>query len=130
MERLSGLAVTASVGVGLLAVALLVTNNLRDLPSDEAAGKRTLAVRIGDRATRHLYTAIIVAVFVSGVVIAVMRTPALLTLLAVPLAWSTTLPVRRGAAGPALIPVLVATSRLQLAYGALLTMGLAVSGVS
>jgi 1,4-dihydroxy-2-naphthoate octaprenyltransferase len=130
MERLTGLAMAASVPVGLLAVALLVTNNLRDLPSDEAAGKRTLAVRIGDRATRRLYTAIIVAVFVSGVVIGVMRTPALVTLLAVPLAWSTTLPVRRGAAGPALIPVLVATSRLQLAYGALLTMGLAVSGVS
>jgi len=130
MERLTGLAVAAAVPVGLLATALLVTNNLRDLPSDAASGKRTLAVRIGDPATRHLYTAIIVAVFVSGAVVAVMRTPALLTLLAAPLAWSTTLPVRRGAAGPALVPVLVATSRLQLAYGALLTMGLAVSGVS
>jgi 1,4-dihydroxy-2-naphthoate octaprenyltransferase len=130
MERLTGLAVAASVPVGLLAVALLVTNNLRDLPSDEASGKRTLAVRLGDPATRHLYTAIIVAVFVSGAVVAIMRTPALLTLLAAPLAWTTTLPVRRGATGPALVPVLVATSRLQLTYGALLTMGLVVSGVS
>jgi 1,4-dihydroxy-2-naphthoate octaprenyltransferase len=130
MERLTGLAVAASVPVGLLAVGLLVTNNLRDLPSDEASGKRTLAVRIGDPATRRLYAAIIVAVFVSGAVVATMRTGALLALLAAPMAWATARPVRRGATGPALVPVLVSTSRLQLLYGALLTMGLAADSIS
>src|SRR5215468_4862861 len=55
MDRLTWLAVAASVPVGLLACALLVVNNLRDIPSDEVSGKRTLAVVLGDRRTRVLY---------------------------------------------------------------------------
>ena len=54
-EQLSGLAASTSVVVGLWATALLVINNLRDIPSDEAAGKMTLAVRLGDARTRHLF---------------------------------------------------------------------------
>ena len=58
LERITGLAVLASVPVGLLAVALLVVNNLRDIDDDAVAGKRTLAVRIGAKATRLLYIAL------------------------------------------------------------------------
>src|SRR5262249_61331013 len=55
MDRLTWLALAASVPVGLLSCALLVINNLRDIPSDAVAGKRTLAVLIGDHRTRVLY---------------------------------------------------------------------------
>src|SRR5262249_56904624 len=55
MGRVTWLALAASVPVGLLSCALLVVNNLRDIPSDSEAGKRTLAVLIGDQRTRVLY---------------------------------------------------------------------------
>ena len=59
-ERITGLSVGASIPVGLLATALLVVNNLRDIPGDTASGKRTLAVRLGDHRTRILYVALLV----------------------------------------------------------------------
>ena len=72
---------------GCLACALLVVNNLRDIPGDTAAGKRTLAVRLGDARTRWLYVALLVAAGVLVVVAGVVWRPwALLALLAVPLA--------------------------------------------
>ena len=58
------LAVAASVPVGFLATALLVVNNLRDIPGDTASGKRTLAVRLGDRSTRVLYVSLLVGAVV------------------------------------------------------------------
>ncbi|MCX7619727.1 MAG: 1,4-dihydroxy-2-naphthoate polyprenyltransferase, partial [Acidimicrobiales bacterium] len=56
VERVTALSLAASLPVGCLATALLVVNNLRDIPSDRRAGKRTLAVKMGDRSTRVLYT--------------------------------------------------------------------------
>lgn len=123
-EELSGLALGAAVPVGLLACALLVTNNLRDVPSDRAAGKRTLAVRMGDRATRWFYVALVGASLVSAPLLALARPPALVALVAAPLAVR---PVRRvlgGADGPGLVEVLVATGRLQLVFGVALAVGL------
>src|SRR5213079_1144634 len=64
--RLTTAMVVAGVPVGLLAAALLVVNNLRDIPTDAAAGKRTLAVRLGDDATRALYVALAVGAFAIG----------------------------------------------------------------
>ena len=55
---MSALAIVGAVGVGLLACAVLVVNNLRDIPGDAAVGKRTLAVALGDRDTRRLYAAL------------------------------------------------------------------------
>jgi 1,4-dihydroxy-2-naphthoate polyprenyltransferase len=125
-ESLSGLALAASVPVGLLATALLVVNNLRDIPGDSAAGKRTLAVRLGDRRTRWFYVALLVgAVVMVPVVAAVGERPgAALALAAVPLGRRPVIAVLGGARGPELIPVLGETGRVQLAFGALLALGL------
>jgi 1,4-dihydroxy-2-naphthoate polyprenyltransferase len=120
------LALAAAVPVGLLACALLVVNNLRDIPTDSVSGKRTLAVLAGDQRTRLLYGACALAPFAVAAAIATARPLALVTLVALPLAVVPVRLVRGGAAGPQLIAVLGQTGRLQLAFGALLTLGLAV----
>jgi 1,4-dihydroxy-2-naphthoate octaprenyltransferase len=125
MGRLAWLAAAASVPVGLLACALLVINNLRDIPTDEVTGKRTLAVVLGDRRTRVLYTACICAPFAVAVAMAPTAPLTLLTLAAVPLAANPVRQVLRAAEGRGLIAVLGQTARLQLAFGLLLTLGLA-----
>jgi 1,4-dihydroxy-2-naphthoate octaprenyltransferase len=132
VERVPSAAWWASVPVGLLAVAILVANNLRDIPTDAAAGKRTLAVRLGDRRTRALYRGCVGAAFVSVVIGVLVDLAdegsglppwALLGLVALPLA---IVPLRdvADAAGRSLVPVLVATARLQLGFGVLLALGL------
>jgi 1,4-dihydroxy-2-naphthoate octaprenyltransferase len=125
--EVSGLALYASVPVGLLATALLVVNNLRDIPTDAVAGKRTLAVRLGDRRTRFLYTGLVVGAFVAVPGFGALGRPgAALALAAVLVARIPVLRVLEGAAGPALIGVLVATGRVQLVFGTLCTVGLLV----
>src|SRR6516162_1698187 len=86
VRSLTWLAFAAAVPVGLLACALLVINNLRDIPSDTLAGKRTLAVRIGDPRTRLLYAGCALVPFAAAALIAVVRPLTLLTLAAIPLA--------------------------------------------
>ena len=71
-----------AVGIGALASAILVANNLRDIPGDAASGKRTLAVRLGDRATRVLYAALLAVAAVAVVVAAFAHVTALLALAA------------------------------------------------
>ena len=127
-ERITGLAVAASVPVGLLSVALLVINNLRDIPTDARSGKQTLAVRLGDAATRRLYVAIVVVVALGIVACGVSRWPALLGLVGLTAAVAPVRTVTRGAVGPQLIPVLGATGRFQMITGVLLAVGLAVGG--
>jgi 1,4-dihydroxy-2-naphthoate octaprenyltransferase len=127
LDRVTGLALLASVPVGFLATALLVVNNLRDIPTDAESGKRTLAVRIGDRRTRALYCTLLAAAFALTVPLALVRTWAVLGLLALPLAGRPLRTVAQGVTGPALIKVLADTGRLQLAYGGLLALGLALS---
>ncbi|MGD0809349.1 MAG: 1,4-dihydroxy-2-naphthoate polyprenyltransferase [Acidimicrobiales bacterium] len=124
-ERVTGLELLTALPVGLLAVSLLVVNNLRDIPGDTAAGKRTLAVRLGPAATRRFYEGCVVGALVALVPIALTRPWALLGLAAVPLAALPVRSVAQGAQGPALIPVLGATGRAQLALGVLLAIGLA-----
>jgi 1,4-dihydroxy-2-naphthoate polyprenyltransferase len=129
VERVTGLNVVIGCAAGFVACALLVVNNLRDIPTDRAAGKHTLAVRLGERPTRWLYTALVGATFVAVAVGALVWRPAgLVGLAAVGFA---IVPVRRildGARGPALIGVLGETGRLQLAVGTLTTLGLALGG--
>jgi 1,4-dihydroxy-2-naphthoate octaprenyltransferase len=119
------LGATVAVGVGALACALLVVNNLRDIPTDAAAGKRTLAVRLGDRRTRLLYVSLLVVALVVVVAAAIGWTPwALVALVAfIPVAPPVGT-VLAGASGPTLIPVLQATGIIQLLYGLALGLGL------
>jgi 1,4-dihydroxy-2-naphthoate polyprenyltransferase len=118
-------AIVGAAGVGALACAVLVANNLRDIPTDAVAGKRTLAVRLGDTDTRRLYTALVVLPFVLSALAAV-RTPwMLLALLALPLAGLLAREVLRGAAARDLIGVLGRTGLLLLAWSLLTAVGLA-----
>lgn len=123
-EAITGLSLAASVAVGLLATALLATNNLRDIPTDRGAGKRTLAVRLGDSRTRWFYFALVVGAFAVAALTAVAHPWALLALGAAPLAVPPIRAIHGGAVGPALIAVLQGTGRLQLAFGALYSLGL------
>jgi 1,4-dihydroxy-2-naphthoate octaprenyltransferase len=127
VEEVTALSLLVSVPVGLLATALLVTNNLRDIPGDTIAGKQTLAVRLGDPRTRVLFVAMIAVALLLVVPIAMARTAALVALLAAVPAVRPIRLVRSGAAGRELIAVLGATGQVQLAFGVLLAVGLAVS---
>ena len=122
------LAVAASLPIGLLIVAILVVNNLRDLAGDAAVGKRTLAVLLGDRATRLLFAGLLVVPFAVIAAIGVVRPWALLGLLAAPLGVPPVRTVLRGGRGPALIGALQGTGLLTLVTGVLLAAGLALSG--
>lgn len=123
-EQLTALAFAAAVPVGLLSCALLLANNLRDIPTDRAAGKRTLAVIVGDGPTRTLYTAGLTVAFVAAAGIAGWRPWALLALASAPLALQPVRTTLSGDSGAALIPVLKETGRLQLVFGVLLAVGL------
>jgi 1,4-dihydroxy-2-naphthoate octaprenyltransferase len=128
LERITATAVVAAIPVGLLATALLVVNNLRDIPSDTRTGKRTLAVRIGDQNTRWLYLALMTAPFVVLPFLAGLeRIGAALAFIALPFARRPVQRVIEGANGPALIPVLVRTGQVQLLFGVLLAVGMAIS---
>ncbi|HET6167202.1 MAG TPA: 1,4-dihydroxy-2-naphthoate polyprenyltransferase [Marmoricola sp.] len=124
-EEITGDGVLAAVGVGALACAILVANNLRDIPTDTASGKRTLAVKLGDRTTRRLY-AILGAVAVVMLLRVAIGTDAwaLLGLLSLLPLLRATVTVVRGASGPALIPVLQLTGLSELLYAAGLFAGL------
>ena len=122
--RLSGDSWAGAVAVGSLACAILVANNLRDVPTDAVAGKRTLAVRLGAARTRTLYTALLVLPYLLLSVPARTTPFALLPLLTVPLAVAAVRVVRGGATGRALVPVLGRTGQLELAYALLLAVAL------
>ncbi len=122
--HLASLAVVAAVPVGFLAVALLEANNLRDVAGDTVAGKRTLAVRLGRDRAGWLYVGALMLVAAGTGAVARQRPWALVALLALPLAVRPVRTVLDGAEGPALLPVLGDTARLQLAVGALLTVGI------
>jgi 1,4-dihydroxy-2-naphthoate polyprenyltransferase len=125
--RLDAGAVGGAIGCGLLACAILVTNNLRDLHGDRAVGKRTLAVRLGARRTRTLYGGLLAGAFAAVLLAALAHPTALLGLLALPLAIRPLRLVRGGATGRALLPALAQTGLLQLGYALALTVGLALA---
>lgn len=117
----------AAVGVGALASALLVVNNLRDLTLDAEVGKRTLATRLGDRATRLLFVGLIVAGFLSTFAFAALTTWwALLGLAGFVLVLAPVARLLAGAVGRDLIAMLQATSLTELALAAGLLLGVAV----
>jgi 1,4-dihydroxy-2-naphthoate polyprenyltransferase len=120
------LAVLAAIGVGMLTSAVLVANNLRDIPTDAAVGKRTLAVLLGDRETRRLYAALTLLPFLLSAGAALRSWPMLLALLALPLAVLPVRDVLRGTEGRSLIRVLAQTGVLLLAWSVLTAVGLVV----
>jgi 1,4-dihydroxy-2-naphthoate octaprenyltransferase len=126
MSALSWLGLAASVPAGLLACALLMVNNLRDIGTDTLAGKRTLAVMLGDARSRVAYVLMLLAPFGFAVLLAFFRPLTLVTAAALPLALLPIRSVRAGASGPALIRALGQTGRLQLAFGIAFTIGLAI----
>jgi len=130
IERFTPLTLLVSIPVGLLATALLVVNNLRDIPGDTESRKRTLAVRLGDRRTRYLYIALVVVPFLTVPFLCGLsqRPVGALSMFAVLLARRPVQSVIEGTRGPALIPVLGATGRLQLVFGLLLSIGLFAGG--
>jgi 1,4-dihydroxy-2-naphthoate octaprenyltransferase len=123
--QLSAASVGGAVGIGVLACALLVANNLRDVPTDAVAGKQTLAVRIGAQGTRWLYAGLLATSFGAVAVIGVRHPWALVALAALPAAIPPLRAVLRGATGRELLPVLRDTGRLELVYALLLGLGLA-----
>lgn len=125
-EHLSWAALIASIPVGLLSCSMLVVNNLRDVGTDGQAGKRTLAVLLGAERTRTLYVACQVVPFVVALAMIPITPWAALVLLAAPLAVSPIRAVLSKAVGPALIAVLQQTGKLQMAYGLLFAVGLAI----
>src|SRR6185503_9280379 len=119
-----------SIPIGLLVTNILVVNNLRDLPTDLAAGKRTLATRIGDRATRAQYAVSTIAAYVVPLVIGLTdpaRRLIMLPLISLPLALRRVLVVAKGASGRDLNLMLKRTGMLLLLFGGLLAVGAALS---
>ncbi len=122
-------ALYAGVGVGALACAILVANNLRDIPTDTIAGKRTLAVRLGDERTRGLYALLVAAAAAAVVAVAAATTWWVLLGLGFLLRIAgPTRDVLKGATGPALIPVLAATGIAEVIWAALVAAPLLVLG--
>lgn len=111
-----------AVPVGLLACALLMVNNLRDIPTDSAVGKRTVAVRLGAQRSRTLLIAVVVLALLLptiGALGGALPWLVALTLVTIPLAVPP-LQVVRTAQGRALVPALIGITRLQLVFGVLL----------
>ncbi|NPC98553.1 1,4-dihydroxy-2-naphthoate polyprenyltransferase [Nocardioides sp. zg-DK7169] len=118
-------ALLASIGIGALACGVLVVNNLRDIPTDTVAGKRTLAVRLGDRATRGLYVGLVAVAAASVVAVAAATTWwALVGLLFVVPALPGLRVVRSSATGPALVPVIQSTGLAEVAWAVLVAAAL------
>ena len=108
--------------MGALSCAILSMNNIRDRAKDGLVGKRTLAVRLGDRNSRYLYLALLLIAHISPLLLA---TPwALLTLLLTPITFSLARIVLKGAEGKALIPLLAKTAQLQIFFSTILALAL------
>jgi 1,4-dihydroxy-2-naphthoate polyprenyltransferase len=127
-ERIAATAVAAAIPVGLLAVAILVVNNLRDIPTDAVAGKNTLAVRLGENRTRRLFTILSMATLLTAFVTSVVAEslwPLVGLICSLPLERARKIVDRERAS--ALIPALGATSAAQIVLGAGLAVGLWIS---
>ncbi|TDD23450.1 1,4-dihydroxy-2-naphthoate polyprenyltransferase [Kribbella turkmenica] len=127
-ESLHWTAVAGAVAIGSIACALLVANNLRDIPTDTVTGKRTLAVVLGAVRSRRLYAGLVAVAFILAAVSALATPWALLAWIALPLAVKSVKVVVSDTVGPALIPVLKNTGLTELLYAVGLAIGLALGG--
>lgn len=126
-DRIDWAGLGAAVAVGSISTAVLVVNNLRDIPSDTESRKITLAVRLGDKRTRLLFGILLCVPLAVSILLGVFVTAwALLGVIAAPLVFVAYRPVRSGAVGPQLIPSLGATGQAMLLWAVLTAVGLAV----
>jgi 1,4-dihydroxy-2-naphthoate polyprenyltransferase len=123
--RISGAAIAGACAIGWLACAILVANNVRDVPTDAVTGKRTLAVRIGEARTRALYVGLVAGPILVAIGLAPWHPPALIAVLATALAVRPVRLMLSGVRGRDLVAVLRDTGRLELGYAVLLAVGLA-----
>jgi 1,4-dihydroxy-2-naphthoate octaprenyltransferase len=114
--RVDWVGVVLAVTTGALSSAVLVANNLRDIPTDGESGKITLAVRLGDKGTRIFYQLLLGGAAALTLALAIATPWCALGLLATPLAVRAAKPVRTGLGGPALIPVLRDTGLTMLVW--------------
>jgi len=124
-ENLTWQSFVVAIPMGSLACALLAINNLRDRAQDELVGKRTLAVRLGDARARKLFVALLLLAHVSALSVSGENT--LITLALLPQTFIIANKVRAGATGPALIPLLGKTGQLQLWFGVVFSIALALN---
>lgn len=113
---ITAVGVLGAIGVGALASAILVANNLRDIPTDSVTGKTTLAVRLGDTRTRQLYLGLFGVTILCTLLMAIWRPWAPIGLLGLVIAWPGIQAVRSGATGKALIPALGLTGFAELMW--------------
>jgi len=125
--QITVLALLGGVACGAFSTAILVANNLRDIPTDKLTGKRTLAVRLGDAKTRELYRACILVGFFMPLAMNFSETgpeSAFIGLFAILSARRPLQVVRNGATGPDLIPVLADTARMLLLFSGMISVAI------
>lgn len=126
IETVSSVSLIASIAVGCLACALLVVNNLRDIPGDTESGKKTLAVRIGDLRTRQFYYYLLFGATFAIMILSLNHLSSLLGLFGLIAAVPAIRKIQRGASGKDLIPVLGITGRTQMLTAILLSIGIVI----
>lgn len=119
--RVDWVGLVLAIAIGSLSSAVLVANNLRDIPTDQLSGKITLAVRLGDARTRQLFQVLTLLPFVLTAVLTLATPWCLVGFVAAPLAVRAAKPVRSGLGGRELIPVLKDTGLTMLVWAALIT---------
>ncbi len=122
VEQLSSEVLLASFSLGALSCAILVLNNLRDLPKDSRVGKRTLAVIIGDPQSRDLYRWLIFFALVISAALSIFSPYYLLALISAPLSIKSVRAVKTGASGMELVDLLAKTGRIQIIYALALSL--------
>lgn len=126
--RIDWVGAALAVATGALSSAVLVANNLRDIPTDKTSGKITLAVRLGDARTRVLFQALVVLAFVLTLVLMLATPWCAVGLVALPLAVRAAAPVRKGLGGRDLIPVLRDTGLTMLVWSIAVAAALTFAG--
>lgn len=122
VDSLSREVFLASIAMGCLACAILILNNLRDFEKDKKSGKQTLAVKIGESATRNLFRWSLFVPLALSVALSFFSFYYLIALVTLPLAGRLVRSVRSGADGESLIPLLALSGRLQILYALALSL--------
>ncbi|OFT32856.1 1,4-dihydroxy-2-naphthoate polyprenyltransferase [Corynebacterium sp. HMSC08F01] len=121
-------ALLCAIAVGAISASVNLANNIRDIPTDAEAGKRTLAVRLGDDNSRRLFTFLTLVPFGVSIVLAISAKPALAAFIALPFAVAAIMKVRSGAEGKDLIPVLGMNGKAMLIWSVVTALAMASVG--